>query len=437
MAGGKGTRILGLVSDIPKPLVPIEGKPILEYEIECLRAQGIDDITITVSHMADKIMDYFGKGDKISPSTGNPFGVNISYYVEQQPLGNAGALYRLRNSLDEKFVLLNADSFFDVNINRMIAFHDTNHGLATILVHPNDHPFDSGLIVVDQNDRVVQWLNKEDSRPEFYHNAVNAGIHILSRKALDDSYERVFGNGDRKVDLDRDILLPLAGTGQLYAYQSPEYVKDMGTPERYHEVCRQVHMGLPEMKNLENPQRAIFLDRDGTINKYVGFLRRLDDFELEEGVSDAIRQINEKGYLAIVITNQPVIARGELSENELDIIHQKMETLLGADGAYIDAIYYCPHHPDRGFPGEISELKTKCTCRKPNPGMIFAAAKKYNIDLSQSWMIGDSEVDVETGINAGCHTALIKHDCSRQDICPEMVACDLRDAVNKVLKGIE
>ena len=121
----------------------------------------------------------------------------------------------------------------------------------------------------------------------------------------------------------------------------------------------------------------------------------------------AIRKINEGGYLAIVVTNQPVIARGEVSLEELEEIHNKMETLLGKEGAYLDAIYYCPHHPHKGYEGERPELKIDCDCRKPKPGMLLKAAEDFNIDLSQSWMIGDGENDVKAGINAGCKTVLL------------------------------
>ena len=136
----------------------------------------------------------------------------------------------------------------------------------------------------------------------------------------------------------------------------------------------------------------------------------IDDFELIDGVAPAIQKINESGYLAIVVTNQPVIARGEVSFDELEEIHNKMETLLGKEGAYLDAIYYCPHHPHKGYEGERPELKIECKCRKPKPGMLLKAAEEFNIDLSQSWMIGDGENDVIAGINAGCKTVLLSDD---------------------------
>ena len=202
----------------------------------------------------------------------------------------------------------------------------------------------------------------------------------------------------------------------MYCYDSPEYVKDMGTPERYAAVCRDYESGLIHARNLARKQKAIFLDRDGTINKYVGFLRSPDQFALLDGAAEAIKQINHSSYLAIVATNQPVIARGEVTWEGLNTIHRKMHTLLGNEGAYLDAVYICPHHPHSGFEGEIRELKIDCDCRKPKPGMLVKAAKDYNIDLSASWMIGDSENDILAGKAAGCRTILIGTGSFGQDI---------------------
>lgn len=410
MAGGKGTRISSVASDIPKPMIPIEGKPVLEHELECLRDQGFTDVILTVGHLGSIIMDYFGDGSGISPVTGKPFGVNIEYYFEQEPLGNAGALYRIKEKLTDDFLLLNADSMFNVDFNRFVSFHKEKGGLVTLFTHPNSHPYDSGLILADRSDSVIQWLAKEDKRPIYYRNRVNAGLHVISPKVLEASIHT------SKIDLDRQVLKPLAGTGKMFCYNSPEYVKDMGTPERYASVCRDFREGKIQAKNLKEKQKAVFLDRDGTINKYVGFLRNIDEFELIPGVADAIKAINDSGYLAIVVTNQPVIARGEVSLSELERIHNKMETLLGQKGAYLDAIYYCPHHPHKGYAGERSEYKIDCTCRKPKPGMLLQAAEDFNIDLDQSWMIGDGENDVEAGQAAGCKTVLIGTGAYGQDI---------------------
>lgn len=419
MAGGKGTRITSVARDIPKPMIPIEGKPVLEHELECLREQGFTDVILTVSHLGHVIMDYFGDGGGISPVTGKPFGVKIEYFVEKEPLGNAGALFCLKDRLMEDFLLLNADAIFDVDFSRLLAWHRKKGGLATLFTHPNSHPYDSGLIVADENGAVTRWLTKEDERPQWYRNRVNAGLHVLSPALLETRPDTP------RIDLDRQLLKPLAGTGKMYCYDSPEYVRDMGTPERYEGVCRDYASGLVRARNLRNKQRAVFLDRDGTINRYVGFLRDIEQFELLPGVAEAIRRINASGYLAIVVTNQPVIARGEVTREQLREIHNKMETLLGHEGAYVDALYYCPHHPDRGYPGEVPELKIDCGCRKPRPGLLLRAAADYNIDLANSWMIGDSDSDVQAGQAAGCRTIRIGENGSGS----------LLDAVKQIMEA--
>lgn len=403
MAGGKGSRITSIARDIPKPMIKIENQPILEHEINCLKKQGLTDIIITVGYLGQQIIDYFGDGSKISLVTGKPFGVNIEYYLEERPLGNAGALFKIRNKLESDFLLLNADVIFDIDFKRFIEFHKEKGGLVTLFTHPNDHPYDSGILVIDQNDTVKKWVTKEEEKIGYYRNIVNAGIHIINPQILDKSIE------SEKVDLDREILSPLAGTGKMFSYNSPEYVKDMGTPERYYSVCKDFKSGLISKKNLVNKQKAIFLDRDGTINKYVGFLTNIKEFNLIEGVAEAIKKINSSEYLVIVVTNQPIIARGDSSIEELEEIHKKLETLLGEEGAYLNAIYFCPHHPEKGFAGERKEYKIECNCRKPKPGMLLEAANNFNIDLTKSWMLGDEEKDVQAGKAAGCKTALIRN----------------------------
>ncbi len=429
MAGGLGIRISELFPDIPKPLIPVNGIPVLEREICSLASQGFTDIILTVSHLHEKIEEHFEDGSK--------WGVKIKYFVENTPLGNAGALFKL--NLKEDFLLLNADAVFDVDFNRMVSFHKKHGGLVTLFTHPNSHPYDSGLILADEKGQVQMWLAKEDDRPRYYRNRVNAGLHVISPKILETVDGSRIGEKDDngktiKVDLDRQLLKPLAGTGKMFCYDSPEYVMDMGTPERYYAVAADYQKGIIAAKNLKNKQKAVFLDRDGTINKYVGFLRNIDEFELLDGVAQAIKNINTSGYLAIVVTNQPVIARGEVTVTELQEIHNKMETLLGKEGAYLDAIYYCPHHPHKGYDGEISELKFDCNCRKPKPGMLLKAAKDFNIDLSQSYMIGDGENDVKAGLAAGCKPILLSGNQSTENIGQVDTVVSIMEFVKKYLK---
>lgn len=413
MAGGKGTRIKEVNAEVPKPMIPVLDKPILQYQIETLKKQGVDNIILVIGYLGNVIREYF--------SDGSAFGVKIEYIKEKEPLGTAGSLYFLKDIIKEDFLLLCGDLIFDVDIKRFYEAHKANGGVATLFTHPNSHPYDSGIIIADEQGQVQDWLHKEDER-KWYRNRVNAGLHFFSPKIFEKFTEL------KKTDLDREILKPLIKEGELFVYDSPEYVKDIGTPDRYFSVIADIKSGKVQDKNLSRKQKAIFLDRDGTINRYIGFLTDINDFTLIDGVSEAIRKINEAGYLAIVVSNQPVIARGEISFEELAEIHNKMETLLGADGAYLDGIYFCPHHPHKGYVGERKELKIDCKCRKPQAGMLFQAAGNFNIDLMQSWMIGDSESDILCGKNAGCKTALIGVPSFKADIFGK----NLLDCINQI-----
>jgi len=405
MAGGKGTRAASIASDIPKPMIPVCGKPILEYQIDCLKRSNLTDIILVIGHLGEHIKNYFEDGKR--------FGCNITYYTETEPLGTAGALYKIEN-LTEDFLLLNGDVILDMDFNRMIEFHKKKNAYATLAVHPNNHPFDSSLIICNSDDQITGWINKEDERT-WYKNIVNAGVHILTLDFL-----KNYPQSRDKVDLDRDMLKPNICGGKIFAYSTPEYIKDMGTPERYAQVTNDIQNGIVHGKNLTEKQKAVFLDRDGTVNILDNFIKKPEDFNLFDWTADAVKTINSLGYLVIIITNQPVIARGDVDIETLDLIHMKMETDLGKKGAYIDDLFYCPHHPDKGFEGERPEYKIVCDCRKPKPGLIFQAAKKYNIDLSKSYMIGDHDRDIQSGINAGCKPVFLT--------CGEGKAENLKDA---------
>ena len=395
-AGGAGTRLASVAKDLPKPMVNIGEKPILEWQLESLKRSGVDEALIIVSKTSTAIQDYFGDGEKL--------GMKISYYVEQEPLGTGGAFGEIAKRIHEDFIFLLGDLMLDISWERMVEFHKSHNGMITAYVHPNSHPHDSDILMLGGDNLIRSVLPKGKEREFFYKNLVLAGAYVISKDLLD-----TFEDMDEpfKMDYEKEILMPTIACEGAYGYVCSEYIKDCGTPSRYYSVIRDLENGIIQQKNLKNPQKAIFLDRDGVVNVYGEYVTEAEKFKLTEHACEAIKLINESGYLAIVITNQPIVARGETTIAEVENIHAKMETLLGQGEAYLDAVYYCPHHPDKGFEGERPEYKSDCECRKPKIGMLLKAKERFNIDLTKSWFVGDTDRDIQTGNNAGCKTILV------------------------------
>ena len=418
LAGGKGTRLAELTKNlIPKPMVVINGKTILERAVMQLKRYGVTDIFMSVGFLNEKIRDHFGNGEK--------FGVKIEYIVENEPLGSGGALFFVKDKIKSDLIVCPGDVIFDVNFNKLVEYHRQKNALITLFSHPNIHPYDSDLIMTDNEMRVTEINKKNSERNFFYKNLVNAGIFVLSPETLS------FFKELKAVNMEHDFVASFIESGRVFAYKSSEYVKDVGTMDRFSAAEKDLNSGIVASKNSENKQKAIFLDRDGTINKYKGFITDINDLELLPGVPDAIKKINASGYLAIIVSNQPVIARGECTFDEVNAMFDKIETLLGKSGAYIDGIYYCPHHPHSGYDGEVKELKIKCDCRKPEIGMLKKAEKDFNLDLKKCIMIGDGELDVKTGKNAGIPTVLVKTGIKEElSIAPDYYADNLLSAVN-------
>ncbi|WP_417608508.1 HAD-IIIA family hydrolase [Owenweeksia hongkongensis] len=421
LAGGRGTRLGELTKDIPKPMVPLLGKPLLQYQIELLVRYGFSEVILIVNHLSQPIKDHFGDGAD--------FGIKICYYQEEKPLGTVGGIKDLEAELTEDFLVLYGDVMMEMDLNRLVNFHKEKGSQATLVVHPNDHPYDSDLVEMNEEGLIVDVLPKPHSADLIYHNMVNAAVYILSPAIFP------FLEKGKKADFGKDIFPRVFADLKMYGYNTPEYLKDMGTPDRLEHVGHDVQSGKVKRRNLENRQKAIFLDRDGVINENVDLIHKPEDFHLYPFTARAISKINTSDYLAVVTTNQSVVARNLTTVKGLGEIHKKMETELGDAGAKLDAIYYCPHHPDKGYPEENVAYKIDCDCRKPKPGMINNASRDYNIDPSQSFMIGDSEADMGAGKAAGCTTVgvMTGFGLRKAKTKPDYLFANLEEAANFIV----
>jgi D,D-heptose 1,7-bisphosphate phosphatase len=238
-------------------------------------------------------------------------------------------------------------------------------------------------------------------------NMVNAALYAIRKPGL--AAARAAFPEEGIVDFAKDVFPWLLTQGaELRGYVSSEYIKDIGTPDRLDRACAALASGKVQRASLKHPQRAVFLDRDGTLNVPNGHIARPDALEVFDIAPEAVRVLNGTEYRVVMVTNQPVVARGDCTPEGLAHIHAKLETLLGRHGAYLERIYYCPHHPDKGFDGEVAALKIVCDCRKPQPGLLRRAAADLNIALSESWMIGDSAADIQAAAACGVTSVLVR-----------------------------
>lgn len=396
LAGGQGTRLASRSGDLPKPMVLIKGKPVLQHQIELCLKHGFTEIALLVHHRHEAISQFFGDGSH--------FDVHIRYVVEETPRGTAGALRDALHVLASQFLLLYGDTYLDIDLRRFFENHLVSGATATLFLHPNDHPYDSDLIELDRSG-VVRGIHPYPHPEDLnLRNLVNAALYAMRNHNLN-----LVTPETGKADIAKHMFPAMLAKGrQLRGYISSEYIKDMGTPDRLDMIEHDIENGLPERLSWRQLRNAVFLDRDGTLNRELNHLRSPDQIELLPLVGAAVRQLNRSGVLAVLTTNQPVLARGDVTVKGLEHIHARLETLLGAQRAYLDAIYYCPHHPDKGFEGEIQELKIVCDCRKPATGLIEQAVKEHAISHADSWIIGDTTSDIELGRRAGVRTILLR-----------------------------
>ncbi len=425
MAGGMGTRLAALAGDRPKVLVPVAGKAILEHQLDVALSVGVREVTIYAGYLADMISDFVGDGSR--------FGLQIRVEIEDTPLGSAGAVVNSLDALPEHFFVLYGDVMCAVDLAKMASFHLQCGADFTAMVHPNDHPFDSDLVEIDAG----EWIKVIHTCPhpegKYFANLVNAALYVVRRDAL-----RPWAGGSGKLDFVKDIMQGLLDQGgKVLAYVTTDYAKDMGTPDRLEKVEADWNSGKITMPSADNLAPAVFLDRDGTLNVERGFLNSANDLELLPGVGAALKKLRDAGYRLVVVTNQPVLARGEATEADLTAIHNRLEWELGKQGVFVDRIYYCPHHPDSGFEGERRELKIDCDCRKPGTAMVESACQDLLLDPSRSWMIGDRAVDIEMARRAGLGSVLVGSGAGgsdgRFDVLADHHAATLDEAADAIL----
>lgn len=422
IAGGKGTRLKAITGDRPKALAEVGGRPLLEHQLRLCARHGVEDVVLLLGYGADQITDFVGDGSR--------FGVKARYFVEETPLGTAGAVLAAKADLAPRFLVLYADTMMDIDLGRLWSHHERRDNDITILVHPNDHPFDSDLVITDRQDRVLEFLRGSSAPERAMRNLASAALYVFERDTLAETRPR-----EGILDFGKHVFPEMLAAGKtIGAYRTAEYIKDAGTPDRLAHVNHDYAQGRVDPEKSGRRLPAVFLDRDGTLNTEIDGVRDPDKLELLPGAAAAVRRLNRTGYVTAVVTNQPFVARGDISEDELELIHARLERELAVGGAYVDAIYHCPHHPHAGYPGERPELKIVCPCRKPAPGMLMTAAEEYHLDLSRSWMIGDRAADVGAGRQAGAHTVLLlteRDELARET--PDYVAGDLVEATSFIL----
>lgn len=397
LAGGLGTRLAPIIGNDLKCMTRICGAPLLSIQIKQLRESPlIGNIFVTIP--ADR------KGT-LKKKLYKKY--NVTFIEEEEREGTAGAIKKYYNlSQTDDILVVYGDILFSMDVTRLIKYHQSHDHSTTIAIRPTDHPLDSDLVDFDKDYNITNFIRRpmdgeregQHSPDAFLPNTSNVGIFIINHQVVDK-----INIGD---DFSRDIWNKVSFKK---AYYTTEYFKDIGTVTRYREASFDYRNGLVRKRSLMRPRPAFFLDRDGVINSLINNLADWKDFHWLPGVMHAIQTINKHGYLAILVTNQPVVAKGIASIADIEEIHRRMQWEMAVYGCYFDKVYYCPHHPDAGFPEENKEYKIDCNCRKPKIGMFEQACQDFNIDIERSLMVGDTQRDADFAHNCGLRFFLDKN----------------------------
>ncbi len=421
IAGGKGTRLQHQYT-VPKPLVPVGGKPVLQYQLELLSRFQITEVVLLLGHGSEQIMDFCGDGSR--------WGLHIEYSIEPEPLGTAGAVRYAAAHFSDDFLVMHADLVINMDLRRFIRYHRNNKAEATLAVHPAEFPSESDLLDCDENGRITAFYPRPHRNGNWYRNLAAASVYILSPAIVQ-------GIPEGPQDFIQHVFPALYPTHTLFAYNTVEYIREMPSPARVEQVARDMESGRFSLASYEHQQKAIFFDRDGVLNLDPGFVKLPDELLLYPFAAEAVRLANQSVYASVVITNQSGIARNMYTEQDLRQVHNKLEWLLGQEGARLDAIYYCPHHPDLTLEGGNPQFCQVCDCRKPKPGMLLKAARAFCIDLRESWMIGDTHRDIEAAKAAGVTPVGVRtgKSLSDTDEKPDFFFDNVLDAVDFIVNN--
>jgi mannose-1-phosphate guanylyltransferase/phosphomannomutase len=392
LTGGKGSRVAEISRDIPKCLLEVNGITVLEHQLRCLEKCSFDEIVIISGYGHEQIINFL--------QTFNS-SLKISVRRDENLDGTLPALRIIKDLKAKFFVLVYGDIVFDLNLLDFVNYHLSRKADITALIHNSSHISDSDSIEIDKSNKITK-INLKARSGTFNSTLSLGGIYCMNPKLLTSNSLNQDG------DIVSDLLEPLIRLNQIsmYGYKNYSFCKDIGTPERLEWTEK---MMLHKMiGGWHRPRSFIFLDRDGTINE--DFEKEIDykSFILKPLVLDAIKLISNLGYGIFIVTNQPGIAKGYISENEVELIHEKLLKQIMMAGGKVDDIFYCPHHPDSGFEGEVKKLKIECSCRKPNSGMVDSVTHKVNINFNGSWVVGDTWRDQYLAKNLGTNFAHIQ-----------------------------
>lgn len=379
LVGGKGSRISDLLKGKSKPELHLtKNKKIIDYQLKQLVKYNKKIFFLSNSKLSSLKKYLKKKYSKI---------LNYELIEENKELGTAGALKNLENTKFDNFLIIYGDLLFNIDFKKLLIFHKQKKSDCTLLTHPNSHPYDSDAVKVDEDNKVKKiYIKKIKYKP----NNCLSGIKIINKKCFK------FIKKDKFQDFTKHFLISLIKSKKkIYAYSTREYVKDIGTIDRIKKARKELKTVKYKNGSLNYSLPAIFIDKDGVINKMDKKKHYQSIKHFFYNSIEALKIINNSKFLAVMITNQPAIAKGIISEKKFKNDLEYLTSKLGEKNVYFDKIYYCPHHPERGFKNEITKLKINCKCRKPNNGLFLRAINELNIDVKKSFMIGDQISDYE------------------------------------------